>query len=131
MGYRIGELARAAGTKVETVRYYETIGLLGAPGRSEANYRVYDETALGRLSFIRRARALGFPIEEVRQLLDLSDDRGRSCGAVDELARAHLAAVDQKISDLQRLRHELGSLLDQCRVGTIAQCRVIEALGPN
>ncbi len=131
MGFRIGELARATGTKAETVRYYETIGLLGAPDRSEGNYRVYDAVALNRLSFIRRARALGFSIDEVRQLLDLSDERDRPCGAVDEMARTHLAAVDRKIGDLQALRLELGSLLDQCRKGTIAHCRIIDALGPS
>jgi len=128
---RIGELARATGAKVETVRYYETIGLLGAPARSEGNYRVYDEAALGRLSFIRRARSLGFAIDEVRRLLDLSGDTSQSCDAVDELARDQLDAVDQKIADLQALRRELAGLLAQCRSGTIADCRIIEALAPR
>lgn len=128
---KIGELARATGAKVETVRYYETIGLLGAPARSEGNYRVYDDAALGRLSFIRRARALGFAIDEVRQLLDLSGDADRSCGAVDEMTRAQLDAVDRKIADLRALRRELAGLLTQCRSGTIADCRIIEALGPH
>ncbi len=127
----IGHLARATGTKVETVRYYERIGLLGAPARSEGNYRVYSEAELGRLSFIRRARDLGFTLEQVRELLGMSDDRSRSCGAVDELAREHLAAVDRKIADLRALRRELGNLVAQCSHGTIADCRIIEALAPN
>ncbi|NJC32597.1 DNA-binding transcriptional MerR regulator [Sphingomonas jejuensis] len=120
----------ATGTKVETVRYYERIGLLGAPARSEGNYRVYSETELGRLSFIRRARDLGFTLEQIRELLGMSDDRSRSCGAVDNLAREHLAAVDRKIADLRALRRELGNLVEQCSHGTIADCRIIEALGP-
>lgn len=127
---KIGELARATGAKVETVRYYETIGLLGAPARSDGNYRLYDQAALGRLSFIRRARALGFAIDEVRQLLDLSEDAARPCAAVDAMARTQLDAVDRKIADLKALRRELSGLLDQCRSDTIADCRIIEALGP-
>lgn len=126
----IGRLAKATGTKVETVRYYERIGLLGAPARSEGNYRVYSGAELGRLSFIRRARDLGFTLEQVRELLGLSDDRSRSCGAADELAREHLAAVDRKITDLRALRRELGNLVEQCSHGTIADCRIIEALAP-
>lgn len=131
MGLTIGKLAAGTNTKVETVRYYERIGLLGAPGRSDGNYRVYDKAALGRLSFIRRARDLGFSLDEVRQLLDLSDDRSRSCVAVDELARTHLAAVDRKIDDLAALRRELDSLIAQCGHGTIADCRIIDALAPR
>jgi Cu(I)-responsive transcriptional regulator len=127
----IGKLASATATKVETVRYYERIGLLGTPGRSEGNYRLYDAPALARLSFIRRARDLGFSLDQVRNLLDLSDDRSRPCGAVDELAREHLDAVDRKIADLTALRRELGRLIDQCSHGTIADCRIIDALAPS
>lgn len=130
MTMKIGELARKTATKVETVRYYERIGLLGSPTRSEGNYRLYDAPALARLSFVRRARDLGFPLEQVRELLDLSDDRSRPCEAVDALARTHLDAVDRKITDLQMLRRELGNLLDQCSRGTIADCRIIDALAP-
>ena len=128
---RIGELARAAGAKAETVRYYETIGLLGAPARTEANYRVYGHEQLKRLSFIRRARALGFSIEEVRQLLDMSDDRTRPCEAVDELARRQRDAVDRKIADLQSLRAELDAMVQACPSGVIANCRILEALTPR
>lgn len=128
---KIGELARATGTKVETVRYYETIGLLGDTPRSAANYRVYDRAQLDRLSFIRRARALGFSIDEVRQLLDMADDGERSCAQVDRLARAHLDSIDRKIADLKALRHELGALLRACPSGVIDDCHIIEALGSS
>jgi Cu(I)-responsive transcriptional regulator len=126
----IGHLARVTGTKVETIRYYERIGLLPVPARTAGNYRVYSEEHFQRLSFIRRARHLGFSIEQVRDLLGLSDQRDRPCEAVDTIAREHLAAVDRKIAYLQALRRELGSLISQCGCGTIANCRIIEALSP-
>lgn len=128
----IGELATATSTKVETIRYYERIGLLSARARTTGNYRVYDQAAVGRLSFIRRARHLGFPLDQVRALLELADCRNQPCAQVDEMARAHLHEVESKIADLQALRHELADLLSQCsRGGTIADCRVLEALAPR
>lgn len=127
----IGALARATGTKVETIRWYERVGLLPAPARSAGNYRTYCEAHLGRLSFIRRARDLGFSLEQIRALLDLAEDRERSCDAVDVIAREHLDEVDRKIADLQALRRELDSLIGQCRHGKVAECRIIEALAPG
>jgi len=128
--FSIGDLAKATDTKVVTIRYYERVGLLPKPERTAGNYRSYSAAHLGRLSFIRRARDLGFTIEQVRDLLSLSDQRDRSCDAVDAIACAHLAEVERKIADLQALRHELGSIIDQCGCGTIAECRIIEALSP-
>ncbi|MEG1028813.1 MAG: helix-turn-helix domain-containing protein [Brevundimonas sp.] len=129
MALSIGELGRRTETKVETIRYYERIGLL--PARTEGNYRAYGEAELNRLSFIRRARDLGFSIEQVRDLLALSDRRDQSCATVDELTRAHLAEVERKIADLEALRRELSALLSQCRQGTVSECLIIEALGPD
>ncbi|NDW07857.1 MerR family transcriptional regulator [Jiella pacifica] len=129
--FSIGGLAKATETKVETIRYYERIGLLPAPERTSGNYRLYSAQHLGRLSFIRRARDLGFSIEQVRDLLGLSDQRDRSCEAVDAIAREHLTEVERKIADLQALRRELGSIISQCGCGTIAECRIIEALSPG
>src|SRR3546814_8225915 len=94
---RFGELVRATATKVEPIRYYEQNGLLPPPARTKANHRHYGENHLARLSFIRRARDLGFPIERVRALLDLSDDRGRDCATIDRIATEHLREVDRKI----------------------------------
>lgn len=128
--FSIGDLAKTTETKVVTIRYYERIGLLPEPERTAGNYRSYSAAHLGRLSFIRRARDLGFSIEQVRDLLSLSDQRDRSCEAVDAIACAHLTEVDRKIADLQALRRELGSIIDQCGCGTIAECRIIEALSP-
>jgi Cu(I)-responsive transcriptional regulator len=127
----IGTLAKATATKIETIRYYERIGLLPSPARTAGNYRVYADEDMQRLSFIRRARHLGFSIGQVRDLLGLSDQRDRPCEAVDTIAREHLANVDRKIADLQALRRELDSVINQCSCGTIADCRIIEALSPT
>ena len=124
----IGELARAAGTKIETIRYYERIGLLPAPPRTTGNYRTYSAADVRRLSFTRRARNLGFSIEQVRALLDLADQKQQSCEAVDTIAREHLVEVNRKLADLSALRQELNSMIKQCSHGTIAECRIIEAL---
>ena len=126
----IGELARVAGTNVETIRYYERIGLLPAPPRTASNYRVYSAAHVGCLSFTRRARDLGFSIEQIRALLDLSDQRDRPCEAVDMIVREHLAEVERKLADLKALRRELSALISQCQHGTVAECRIIEALAP-
>jgi len=130
-GMAIGALARAAGTKAETIRYYERIGLLPRPPRTAANYRSYGTADLARLSFIRRARALGFSIDQVSALLDLADRRDRSCEAVDALAKEHLETIEAKIADLMALRRELADLIGQCRKGTIAECRILDALAPS
>lgn len=127
----IGELARITDTKVETIRYYERIGLLAEPDRTSGNYRAYSNRHMDRLSFIRRARSLGFSLDQVRQLLALADDEERSCEAVDALARQHLYEVDAKLADLSALRRELDRMIRQCRSGTIADCRIIEALTPR
>ncbi|WP_174292202.1 MerR family transcriptional regulator [Sphingomonas bacterium] len=129
-GFRIGDLARVTATRVETIRWYEKVGLIAAPARSEANYRLYDRAALNRLSFIRRARALGFSLDQVRSLLALSGDRGRRCGSIDVLAQAHVDEIDRKIADLQALRGELADLLAACGGTTVADCSVVEALAP-
>jgi Predicted transcriptional regulators len=126
----IGHLARETGTKVETVRFYEKSGLLPAPSRTEGNYRSYDEAHLKRLSFIRRARDLGFSLDEVRALLALSDDRERSCVAIDEIAKAHRIDIERKIADLQSMKAELDRMIDQCGCGVVADCRIIESLSP-
>jgi Cu(I)-responsive transcriptional regulator len=129
--FSIGELAHATGTKVETVRYYERIGLLQPPARTSGNYRAYAEHHLARLSFIRRGRDLGFSLDDIRELLRLSDDRGQPCAQVDRIARAHLTEVELKLADLTALGAELRQLIDQCQHGTIAECRIIEALAPR
>ncbi len=127
----IGDLAKRTGTKVETVRYYERIGLLPCPSRTAGSYRSYDAGYLGRLRFIRRARDLGFSLDHVRELLSRADQRDRSCAAVDGIARQHLAEVERKIAELGALRDRPADIVGQCRHGTVADCRIIEALAPD
>lgn len=125
---KIGELAKATGTKVETIRYYEASGLLPQPARTRANYRDYELSHLERLMFIRRSRDLGFTLKSVRELLTLADDSDESCDAVDEVATAHLLAVEQKIADLTALRDQLSLLLQCSGDGTVEDCRIISSL---
>ena len=127
----IGELARATSASVETIRYYERTGVLPSPPRTAGGYRAYGADHLARLSFVRRARELGFSIEQIRALLDLADQRGQSCQGVDVIAQEHLEDVDRKLAGLSALRRELASLIGQCRHGTIAECRILEALAPR
>ena len=127
----IGELARVADTKAETIRYYERIGLLAAPPRTAGNYRDYSAVHVRRLIFTRRARELGFSIGQIRALLDMADQKEQSCEAIDVIAREHLADVKRKIADLSALRREVESMIGQCRHGTVAECRILEALVPE
>ncbi|MGE3689767.1 MAG: helix-turn-helix domain-containing protein [Novosphingobium sp.] len=126
---KIGELSKATGTNVETIRYYERIGLLPPPARTSGNYRSYDEPQRARLAFIRHSRELGFMIEEIRSLLDLADHPGRECSEADRIATSHMAQVEAKIEQLVKLRDELSRIIGRCRGGLAADCRVIEALG--
>jgi len=130
MALTIGEMGKATNTKIETIRYYERIGLLPKPARTSSNYRNYGQAELARLSFIRRSRDLGFSLDQVRALLGLSDDKSCDCAGIDRIANQHLVEVDRKIADLQALRRELKAVIDSCDGGTVAECRIIEALGP-
>jgi MerR family mercuric resistance operon transcriptional regulator len=103
----IGTLSKRTGSSVETIRYYERAGLLPAPVRSAGGYRLYGSQHLKRLTFVRRARALGFSIDGVRRLLDLADHRLRPCAEVRVLAGAHLADVRAKIADLEAMERAL------------------------
>ena len=129
--FSIGDLSRSTGVKVPTIRYYEQMGLVAAPERSEGNQRRYGRQELERLAFIRHARALGFPLEAIRDLLSLSDRPELPCSAADAIAKAQLAAVQARITQLKALEQELQRMVVQCAHGTIADCRVIEVLGDH
>ena len=122
----IGRLSDATGVKVETIRYYERAGLIAPPARTAGNYRAYAAGDLERLRFIRRTRDLGFTLDEVRAMLDLSAQRDRSCGTIDAIATKHLDEVDRKIVDLQALRRELSAIISSCAGGTVGDCRILE-----
>lgn len=127
----IGQLSRATGVKVPTVRYYEQIGLLAAPPRTQGNRRLYSANDVRRLAFIRHARELGFEIEAIRTLLTLQDDPHQSCTAADTIARARLRDVEQRIASLQSLKSELERMVEGCSHGQVAECRVIEVLADH
>lgn len=127
----IGNLGKATGVKVPTIRYYEQIGLLPEPVRSEGNQRLYDTRARERLAFIRHARDLGFPLEAIRELLGLADDPDQPCAAADAIARRQLATVRARIARLQALQAELERMLAHSTCGRIGDCRVIEVLGDH
>ena len=131
MALKIGNIAKATATNVETVRYYERIGLLPPPERTSANYRSYTPAHVDRLSFIRHARGLGFDIADIRSLLDLADQPERDCAEVDRIASGHLQAVEQKIARLSVLRDELSRMVGQCRGGQVATCRIMEVLADH
>src|SRR5258708_24891022 len=112
--FPIGVLSRQSGVNIETVRYYERAGLLAKPARSLGGYRLYQSGDIDRLRFIRRARDLGFSLDEVRRLLDLADRKSRSCRRVHDIAVEHLAEVRAKIADLQRMERVLGTMVKAC-----------------
>jgi DNA-binding transcriptional MerR regulator len=127
----IGKLARETGIKVVTIRYYEQIRLMPVAPRTGGNYRTYTEVHRRQLRFIRRCRDLGFTIDQIRDLLRLSSEKTRACAEVDRIAEQHRRTVEEKLADLKRLASELRRLSACCRgKGTIANCRIIEALSP-
>ena len=125
---KIGEIAAATATKVETVRFYEKSGLLPPPARTQGNYRSYDTSHLQRLSFIRRARQLGLSLDDVRELLALADDKEQSCEAVDAIASSHLKVIEQKLADLNQMATELKRMIGQCHKGKVGECLIVETL---
>lgn len=130
-GLSIGELARRTGSNVQTIRYYEQIGLIAPPPRTEGRQRRYGPEAERQLRFIRHARALGFDIEAIRTLLDIAAHPERECAEVDRLAQSQLTSVDEKIRRLKRLKKELERMIQACGHGVVADCRVLEALGDH
>ncbi len=123
-----GALARAAGVNIETIRYYEKIELMPEPIRAGDGYRVYDETGLKRLSFIRRCRELGFSLDEVRDLLGLVDGGDYTCAEVRDLSIVRLGDVRQKIRDLRKMERTLKDMVSQCDGGLIPECPIVDRL---
>lgn len=127
----IGELSKRAGVKVPTIRYYEQMGLISAPERSEGNQRRYLNADLERLAFIRHGRELGLTIEAIRELLALSRHPERPCEGADRIARDHLLDVREKIARLKKLEHELERIVSHCDGHSIEDCFVIRALSDH
>lgn len=127
--YTVGQLAQASQTKTVTIRYYERQGLMRDPPRSGGGYRLYNDTDLNRLLFIRRSRHLGFSLDSVRELLDLADRKDAPCADVDLKVLQHLNEVRERTAQLRALEMELQRLSACCEGGgVIGECRIIEAL---
>lgn len=126
--FSIGDVSRRAGVKVPTIRYYEQMGLIAEPERSEGNQRRYGRAELDRLMFIRHARDLGLGIEAIRELLELSDHPTRPCADADRIAAEQLAGVRAKIERLRKLEAELERIASNCDGGMAGECYVIHAL---
>lgn len=127
----IGRLAKLTGVKVTTIRFYESIGLLPEPVRTQSDRRIYGEADVRRLGFIKHARQLGFAVEAIRDLLELSDHPERVCDGANAIAEEQLAAVDAKIAQLGALREELVRMTAAGCSGPAASCRVIESLSDH
>ncbi len=126
---QIGQLARQAGVPIDTVRYYERNGLLPTPSRRESGYRDYEVRDVSQLRFVRRAKALGFTLNEVRELLALSRRRGEDMAGFRAVATAKLADLDRKLAELGRVRQGLQSLLGECPGhGALGDCPILAAL---
>lgn len=124
----IGDVSRRTGVHIETIRYYEKIGILPAPPRTASGRRIYGPHQMRTLAFIRRARELGFTLDEIRALLDLGGPDRASCVEVREIAGAHLDSVRAKLADLTRLEGILSRTIAQCAEGSTPRCPILDML---
>ncbi|MBL4805897.1 MAG: Cu(I)-responsive transcriptional regulator [Rhodobacteraceae bacterium] len=126
----IGDAAAQSGLPAKTIRYYEDIGLI-SPDRSSNGYRDFSEDHLHKLSFVQRARSLGFTVEECRALLSLYEDRGRASADVKTMARSHLTQIGEKITALQAMQATLSELVDKCHGDDRPDCPILDGLAGN
>jgi MerR family mercuric resistance operon transcriptional regulator len=123
----IGALSERTEVNIETIRYYERIGILPNLPRTKGGHRLYAEEYQRRLVFVRRARQLGFTLEDVRALHRLTEDRHMACGKVKRITESHIADIHRKVSELKRLELALSSMVTQCR-GDASECAILDAL---
>jgi DNA-binding transcriptional MerR regulator len=128
--FSIGDMSKRVGVKIPTIRYYEQMGLLTAEGRSEGNQRRFSQEGLKRLSFIRHSRELGFSIDDIRELLELSEHPEQPCEDAHVIATRHLADVRHRLRKLKSLEKELKRITG-CDAGSVADCNVIETLADH
>ena len=126
--FTIGQLSRRTGVNIETIRYFEKVGLIASPPRSEGGHRIYGNDHLRALGFIRRARELGFTPDEVRGFLALGGPANACCDEVREIASRHLQTVRSKMADLARLEKLLSSTIDRCSGDHAPQCAIIDMI---
>jgi MerR family mercuric resistance operon transcriptional regulator len=127
----IGELSTRTGVNIETIRYYERIGLIPAPPRKNGRQRIYDESHVRRLKFVRRGRELGFALDDIRTLLVLADRGEQACSETKEMTVRRLADVRGKIASLRKLERALREMTDACRPGRQSSCPILDALSAN
>jgi len=129
MNMTIGQLASTSNTTAQTIRYYEQQELLDKPKRTESNYRVYDYDTIKRLTFIKRAKKIGFSLNDIKVLLGMADGSVRRCSEVQHFAETRLKRIRSQIDDLQSMEKTLSHLVEQCtRSNKIAECPIIETL---
>jgi MerR family mercuric resistance operon transcriptional regulator len=126
--FPIGVLSARSGVNIETIRYYERVGLLAKPARTAGGFRLYGPEDASRLGFIRRTRDLGFSLDDIRRLLDLADRKSRSCRRVHDIAAAHLVEVRTRLADLRRMERVLADMVKACAEGDLPDCPLMEAL---
>lgn len=126
--FPIGAISAKTGVNIETIRHYERIGIMPAPPRTEGRQRVYGEDHVKRLTFIRRCRALGFSLDEIRALLGLAGPHALTCAEVSKMAHAHIAGIRQKTRDLKKLQRVLSDLAARCHGSKVPDCPILEAL---
>jgi MerR family mercuric resistance operon transcriptional regulator len=124
----IGELSKQTSCHIETIRYYERIGLLSKPPRTEGGHRLYDKEQIKRLVFIRRSRELGFSLDEIRTLFRLVDGQRYTCQQIKTLMEKHLGDIKKKIFDLKKLQTTLADISTRCQGGEVPECPIIDAL---
>jgi MerR family transcriptional regulator, mercuric resistance operon regulatory protein len=124
----VRELSRLSDVNVETIRYFEKIGIMPIPHRNSSGYRVYSTPHVERLLFVRRSRSLGFSQPEVRKLLTLVDEHTHTCSEVRDMTAAQLGAVRDKIKDLQKLEQALASMIEECDSGDVPDCPIVNIL---
>jgi MerR family transcriptional regulator, mercuric resistance operon regulatory protein len=126
--FAIGALSAQSGVNIETIRYYERIGIMPAPPRTEGRQRVYDEVHVKRLTFIRRGRELGFSLDEIRDLLGLVRDHDLTCAEVKAMTEEHVTDIRRKMKDLKKLERVLTDLAAQCSGDAVPDCPILDAL---
>ena len=126
--FKIGALSQQSGVSIETIRYYERVGVMPPPPRNHSGYRLYDDSHIRRLWFVRRSRQLGFSLEEIRGLLALVDDNSYTCAQVQALTLDHLKTTRRKIADLKKIEIVLDDMAAQCDGGLVPDCPVIDRL---
>ncbi len=129
--FPIGELSRLTGVNIETIRYYERIGMMPIPPRTQGGRRVYGTAHMQSLIFVRRGRELGFTLDEIRALTALGGSGDACCGDVRDIAAHHLADIRAKIADLKKLERLLAQTISRCEGGTAPECPVLEILAPS